>query len=57
VTKPTILAVDDDPGVLASITRDLRSRYGQDYRIVRASSGPRRSRCSPSSRCGPAPWR
>ena len=40
MTKPTILAVDDDPGVLASITRDLRSRYGQDYRIVRASSGP-----------------
>jgi thioredoxin reductase (NADPH) len=39
VTKPTILTVDDDPGVLASIVRDLRSRYGPDYRIVKASSG------------------
>ena len=40
MTKPTILAVDDDPEVLASISRDLRSRYGRDYRIMRASSGP-----------------
>ena len=39
MAKPTILTVDDDPGVLASISRDLRSRYGQDYRIVKASSG------------------
>ena len=40
MTKPTILAVDDDPGVLASLSRDLRSRYGHDYRLVRAASGP-----------------
>jgi thioredoxin reductase (NADPH) len=40
VPKPTILTVDDDPGVLASISRDLRSRYGREYRIVQASSGP-----------------
>ena len=39
MTKPTILVVDDDPGVLAAISRDLRARYGQDYRIVRAESG------------------
>lgn len=39
MTKPTILTVDDDPNVSAAITRDLRSRYGEDYRIVRASSG------------------
>ena len=39
MTKPTILAVDDDPEVLASISRDLRSRYGRDYRIIRATSG------------------
>jgi CheY-like chemotaxis protein len=37
--KPTILTVDDDPMVSAAITRDLRSRYGADYRIVRATSG------------------
>ncbi len=39
MTKPTIVTVDDDPGVLASISRDVRSRYGQDYRIIKASSG------------------
>jgi thioredoxin reductase (NADPH) len=37
--KPTMLAVDDDPQVLASISRDLRSRYAGEYRIMRASSG------------------
>jgi thioredoxin reductase (NADPH) len=39
VAKPAILTVDDDPAVLQSITRDLRSRFGDDYQIVRASSG------------------
>jgi thioredoxin reductase (NADPH) len=27
------------PGVLASIARDMRSRYGHEYRIVKATSG------------------
>src|SRR6266508_793644 len=40
MSKPTILTVDDDPLVSAAITRDLASRYGADYRIVRATSGP-----------------
>ncbi|MEP6598743.1 MAG: FAD-dependent oxidoreductase [Actinomycetota bacterium] len=39
MSKPTILTVDDDALVSAAITRDLRRRYGADYRIVRASSG------------------
>ena len=39
MSKPTILTVDDDPMVSAAITRDLGSRYGADYRIVRATSG------------------
>src|SRR6516225_2974513 len=39
MSKPTILAVDDDPMVLAAITRDIRSRYAADYRVVRATSG------------------
>ncbi len=39
MSKPTILTVDDDPMVSAAISRDLRSRYGADYRIVRATSG------------------
>jgi thioredoxin reductase (NADPH) len=38
--KPVLLTVDDDPGVSRAVARDLRKRYGQDYRIVRAESGP-----------------
>ncbi len=37
--KPTILTVDDDPQVSQAISRDLRARYGEHYRIVRAGSG------------------
>src|SRR5215468_11255346 len=40
MSRPTILTVDDDPLVSAAITRDLAARYGTDYRVVRASSGP-----------------
>ena len=39
VAKTAILAVDDDPQVLAAVARDLRNRYGKDYRVVRAGSG------------------
>ncbi|GGK51596.1 FAD-dependent oxidoreductase [Nocardia camponoti] len=39
VTKPAILSVDDDPGVSRAVVRDLRRRYGADYRILRAESG------------------
>ena len=37
--KPILLAVDDDPGVLRAVARDLRTRYGTDYRVLRAGSG------------------
>ena len=37
--KPVILTVDDDPQVLGAVARDLRRKYGEDYRIVRADSG------------------
>ena len=39
MTRATILAVDDDPQVSRAIVRDLRARYGSEYRIVRATSG------------------
>jgi thioredoxin reductase (NADPH) len=39
VPRDTILAVDDDPQVVRAIVRDLRSRYGEEHRIVRATSG------------------
>jgi thioredoxin reductase (NADPH) len=37
--KPVILTVDDDREVLAAIERDLRRRYGAEYRVLRADSG------------------
>jgi thioredoxin reductase (NADPH) len=40
VPKPVILTVDDDPGVSRAVARDLRRRYAESYRIVRAESGP-----------------
>jgi thioredoxin reductase (NADPH) len=39
VSRPVILAVDDDPQVLAAVTRDLRARYAENYQIVTANSG------------------
>jgi thioredoxin reductase (NADPH) len=33
-----ILTVDDDPAVSRSVARDLRRRYADSYRIVRAES-------------------
>ncbi|MBT2234145.1 FAD-dependent oxidoreductase [Nonomuraea sp. NEAU-A123] len=36
--KPVIVTVDDDPGVSRAVARDLRRRYGQQYRIVRAEA-------------------
>jgi thioredoxin reductase (NADPH) len=38
-TRSSILTVDDDPSVSRSVARDLRRRYGDTYRIVRAESG------------------
>lgn len=39
MAKPIILTLDDDPGVLNAVERDLRKRYGRDYRILKADSG------------------
>ena len=37
--KPVVLTVDDDVPVLRAVERDLRKRYGQNYRILSAASG------------------
>ena len=37
--KPALLCVDDDADVLRAVARDLRARYGDDYRVLRAGSG------------------
>ncbi len=37
--KPVMLTVDDDPAVSRAVARDLRRKYGEDHRIMRAESG------------------
>ena len=37
-TRTAIVTVDDDPGVSRAVARDLRRRYGEQHRIVRAES-------------------
>jgi thioredoxin reductase (NADPH) len=39
VSRPVLLAVDDDPDVLRAVERDLRSRYSDRYRVLSANSG------------------
>jgi thioredoxin reductase (NADPH) len=39
MTKPVLLAVDDDPSVLEAVVQDLRRQYGARYRVLRAASG------------------
>jgi thioredoxin reductase (NADPH) len=37
--RPAIVVVDDEPAVLAAVSRDLRRGFGEHHRILRASSG------------------
>src|SRR5213592_2857621 len=37
--RAAILTVDDDPSVSRAVARDLRRRYGDQFRIVRAEAG------------------
>lgn len=37
-SKPIIFSVDDDPQVLRSLKRDLRTAYKEDYRIISTES-------------------
>jgi thioredoxin reductase (NADPH) len=39
MSKPIILTLDDDPHVLRAVERDLRAKFGTEYRIARADSG------------------
>ncbi len=39
MSRPAILAVDDDGPVLAAVERDLRERYAEHYQVIAASSG------------------
>ncbi|MGE5250271.1 MAG: response regulator, partial [Bacteroidota bacterium] len=39
MAKPVIFTIDDDPSVLNLVERDLRSRYGPEYRIIPINQG------------------
>jgi len=39
VRRPALLVVDDEPPVLRAVQRDLRTRFGSEYRVLRAGSG------------------
>jgi thioredoxin reductase (NADPH) len=36
--RPAIVAVDDEPAVLAAVARDLRRGFGERFRVLRATS-------------------
>ena len=38
-TKPFVLTLDDDTTVLRAVEHDLRSKYGSEFRVMRADSG------------------
>jgi len=40
MSRPVLLAVDDDPDVLRAVERDLRKQYSDRYRVMSADSGP-----------------
>jgi thioredoxin reductase (NADPH) len=37
--RPAIVAVDDEPPVLAAVSRDLRRGFGERFRVLRSTSG------------------
>jgi thioredoxin reductase (NADPH) len=37
--RPAIVAIDDEPAVLAAVARDLRRHFGERFRILRSGSG------------------
>lgn len=38
MNRPIIFCIDDDPQVLRAITRDLKSQYGKEYKIISTTS-------------------
>ncbi len=37
--RPVLLALDDEPSVLAAVQRDLRAEYGDRYQVMASTSG------------------
>ena len=56
MSRSILLTVDDDPSVSRAVARDLRRRYGETHRVVRADSGPEDSRrCARSASASASP--
>lgn len=39
MSLPVIMVIDDDQAVLNAVERDIRAKYGRDFRVVKANSG------------------
>ncbi len=39
MANPVIMVIDDDVSVLNAVERDLRTRFGKEYRLIKADSG------------------
>jgi thioredoxin reductase (NADPH) len=39
MTAPVIMVIDDDQAVLNAVERDIRAKFGREYRVVKANSG------------------
>src|SRR5512146_3578685 len=39
MSHPVIMVVDDDQAVLNAVERDVRAKFGEHYRVVKANSG------------------
>jgi thioredoxin reductase (NADPH) len=39
MSNPVIVVIDDDPAVLNAVERDIRAKFGRDYRVVKANTG------------------
>jgi thioredoxin reductase (NADPH) len=39
MTAPVIMVIDDDQAVLNAVERDIRAKFGREYRLVKANSG------------------
>ena len=52
-----MMTVDDDPAVLAAVTRDLQARFAEEFQIVAMPSAPPALQRLARDACAVSPWR
>ena len=57
MSKAVIFALDDDSAVLNAVERDLRQKYGRQYRVINQIRAGRRWEYYRSSKSGARRWR